>query len=421
MKTIDVLELLNPWWKTKSVSKDLAFQFKRRQFKEITTLLKKRSIIILTGLRRVGKTTLLYQCIEQLLLANMPPTHIVYFNLDKEVRDVQEILDAYSTKTGVNWKEEKITVLLDEISKLKDWARHVKLIYDAFPNIHFLVSSSSSTNLEHEALQHLGGRYFLKTILPLSFREYLSLKGKKELLENSSLWEKEIVSECNLYMSRTFPEIIEWTDDLLIKEYLSSTMIDKIVKADIPEKFKNVHPELLKTLLNLILSEPGIVVEYDALAKNLGVSKRTIYLHLHYLEFSYLIRRVKNYRVSTLSSSRKRQRAYAYWWSLAFPFIKKQDLLIENAVGSTINSEYYWREGNKEVDFLKIKGKDILPIEVKNKEVTKSDDVHSMIYFLEKYNREKGIIVTSGEERSMMVGRKHIVFVPLWKFFLEQE
>ena len=73
------------------------------------------------------------------------------------------------------------------------------------------------------------------------------------------------------------------------------------------------------------------------------------------------------------------------------------------------------------MDFLKIKGKDILPIEVKNKEVTKSDDVHSMIYFLEKYNREKGIIVTSGEERSMMVGRKHIVFVPLWKFFLEQE
>mgnify|MGYP001128908337 CR=1 FL=1 len=63
----EIIELLNPWWKDNEISKELAKPYKRKIFDKISNLLNYRQIIILSGLRRVGKTTLLYQVIEHLL------------------------------------------------------------------------------------------------------------------------------------------------------------------------------------------------------------------------------------------------------------------------------------------------------------------------------------------------------------------
>ncbi|HII30205.1 TPA: AAA family ATPase, partial [Candidatus Woesearchaeota archaeon] len=118
MKEInEILELLNPWWKDGSVSRDLARPYKRRVFNRLLKLVDYRQIIILSGLRRVGKTTLLYQIIENLLKSS-DPKHVLYFNLDKSAKDLKEILNAYEELVGVNWKKERIFVLIDEIAKL---------------------------------------------------------------------------------------------------------------------------------------------------------------------------------------------------------------------------------------------------------------------------------------------------------------
>ena len=410
----EIVELLNPWWKDDKVNKELAKPYRRKMFDKIFKLIGYRQTVILSGLRRVGKTTLLYQIIEDLLKKN-DSKHVLYFNFDKRVEEIVKILDAYSELTDIDWKKEKIFVFFDEIAKLEQWAEKIKLIYDAFPNIKFMISSSSSIGLEEEAVKNLAGRYFLINVKPLSFVEYLELRKKHKFLENLELWKKEIKKELKKYLLRTFPEIIEWKDELLIKDYLRTTIIDKIIRTDLPEKFKNVNKNLLMKLLEIFYSEPGMYLDYGSISKKLGISKNTLFRHIFYLEFSYLLRRIKNFRPRTFTSSRKLQRVYPYWWTLAYCYTDNYDKIMENVVASSIDAKYYWRKNGKEVDFLIVDKKKITPIEIKNKiEVTKND-LKDMKYFLRKYSIKEGLVIYNGKKAK----DKEINFIPLWKWLLK--
>lgn len=409
----EIALLLNPWWNEGRISKELAKDYKRQVFNDIAKLIDKKLIVILSGLRRVGKTTLLYQIIE-LLLKKTAPKNIFYFNMDKKVEELTEMLNAYGDLTSIDWKKEKIFVFIDEISKLKDWGRKIKLIYDAFPNIKFLISSSGSVGLEEEAIANLAGRYFLISITPLNFREFLELRGNAKYLDNINLWEKEIIKEAKDYILRSFPEIVLWKDELLIKDYLRTTLIDKIIRQDLPEKFSNIDKDLLFTLLQIFYSEPGMIIDYDGMSKKLRISKKTLVSHIYYLEFSYLIRRIRNFRPSTLTSSKKLQKIYAYWWTLACCYTDNEDKIIENLAASYLNAKYYWRKNGKEIDFLSIKGKKVVPIEIKNKKDILATELKSMQYFIKKFKVKESIAVYNGIESEL----NNVKLLPLWKFLI---
>ena len=413
-----IIELLNPWWKQEKINEELAKSYKRKIFNEILGLVKYKQIIILSGLRRVGKTTLLYQIIES-LLKKYDSNKIFYFNFDKKVKDITEILDDYEELTGISWKKEKFFVFLDEVTKLDEWASKIKLIYDAFPNIKFVISSSSSVRLEEEAIKNLAGRYFLINIKPLSFREYLELRDKNKFLENINLWKEEIKKEFQEYSLKSFPEIINWKDELLVKDYLRTTIIDKIIREDLPDKFKNVNKDLLLILIEIFYSEPGMYIDYDSLSKKLRISKKTLIKHIFYLEYSYLIKRIRNFRVNVISASKKMQRIYANWWSLGLIYSDNYDKIMENVVCNSIDAKYYWRKNDKEIDFLIVdEKKKIIPIEVKNKKEIAKNDMKNIKYFLKKYDIKEGIIIYNGKEDEINFEGK-IKFIPLWKWLLE--
>ncbi|MGC8885402.1 MAG: ATP-binding protein [Candidatus Nanoarchaeia archaeon] len=420
MELAEILKILNPWWLEAKVSKELALPYKRKIFSKFLELLNYRQIIIASGLRRVGKTTLLYQLIETLLKKTEPKT-LLYFNFDKRVEELTEIFNNYSELTGVDWKKAKIFVFLDEITKLSDWASKIKLIYDAFPNIKFIVSSSSSTALEKEAIKNLAGRYFLVNIKPLSFVEYLELRGKADYIKDAKLRELELKKECQLYLLRSFPEIVSWENEYLIKDYLKTTIIDKIIKEDLPEKFKNVRRELLLKLLELFYSEPGAYLDYDGLSRKLGISKKTLLRHIFFLEFSYLIKIIRNFRPGLFVASRKLQKAYANWWTLAYNYTANYDKIMKNVVASTADVKYYWRKDGKEIDFLLVEDKKLIPIEVKNKTELTKYELSSMKYFLEKYKIKNGLIIYNGEERDIRIKDKRIKFMPLWRWLLYED
>jgi len=416
----DIINLLNPWWRDKEISKDLAKSYKRKTFSKILKLTDYRQIIILSGLRRIGKTTAIYQLIENLLNSKkIDAKKIFYFNFDKKVEEIIEILNNYEELTEIDWKKEKIYVFLDEITKLDNWSDKLKLIYDASPNIKFVISSSSSTNLEEEAIKNLGGRYFLINIKPLNFTEYLEIRNKNKFLEDPKLWEKEIKKEVKGYLLKSFPEIVEWKDELLIKDYLRTTIIDKIIKSDLSEKFRNVNKELLFNLLDIFYSEPGMYLDYDNISRKLKISKKSLFEHIFYLEFSYLIRKIKNFRPGTFTTSRKMQRAYSYWGSLVYCYCNNQDKIMENMIASNLDAKYYWRKDGKEIDFLITNKKKITPIEVKNKKEITKNDLKNMKYFLKKYNLKEGIMIYNGEEKEITIDNKKIKYIPLYKWLLE--
>ena len=414
----DTIRLLNPWWEGEIISEELAKKYKRSFFDKIQGFKGYKQIIILTGLRRVGKTTLMYQTIKE-LLNETDAKRVFYFSFDKEIDDLIDLFESYKELTGVDYKKEKIFVFFDEITRFKRWASELKLIYDSTPNIKFYISSSSSINLEEEAIKNLAGRYFLININPLNFKEFLELKGKRKIIDNYELYSKEIKKEFSSYLLRSFPETINWDNKLIIKDYLRTMIIDKIIKSDLPERFNNINKELLYNLIELFYKEPGFYLDYDNLSKNLKISKNTLYMHIFYLEFCYLIRIIKNFRPSTLSTSRKLQRVYPYWWTLAYCYGENNDKILESFVLSIIDGKYYWRNLEKEIDFLKIEGKNILPIEVKNREEIEERDLNTLKLFMNKHKIKKSLLLYLGDEKIREFDGRKIKFIPLWKWLLQ--
>jgi len=92
---------------------------------------------------------------------------------------------------------------------------------------------------------------------------------------------------------------------------------------------------------------------------------------------------------------------------------------MENAVASSIDAKYYWRKDGKEIDFLLVKGKKIIPIEVKNKRELTKNELKNMKYFMEKYKIKQGFIIYNGKEQEIEINKnKKIKFIPLWKWLL---
>ncbi len=382
--------------KYKFRSSELAKPFKRPYYYKARKLLNQRQILLITGLRRVGKTTLMYQLIQG-LLKRVKPERILYYNFDIRASSLIDILETYSDLVDVNWENERVYVFLDEIVKQRGWVDELKLLYDSHPNLKFFVSSSSSLIIEGHALRNLAGRYFLLNMRPLDFKEYLELTGNSDYLKRRKLYKKELEKEFSTYLLKNFPETIKMSEDSAI-EYYRTLITQKIVKEDMPSEFPHANLDLLETLINIVYSDPGVYVSYDSLSKSLGVSKKTLINHMRYLIRAYLFRTIKNFRPSLMSSSRKMQRVYPYWWSLAYPFDPSHDKLMESFVASYLDASYYWRKGGYEVDFVILKDKKMIPVEVKNKRVIVPSDYRCLEYFVEKYKCPK--------RRASLVGRK---------------
>ena len=397
------LMLQNEWWTTEKVREELAPKFKREIFNQLVSMLNLRQITILTGLRRVGKTTLFYQLIQE-LLNNVKPKNILYFSFEEMREDLKEVLDEYQKLTGVSWKREKIYVFFDEIHKVSNWASKLKILYDSFPNIKFFVSGSSSVDLEGEAYSNLVGRHYLLKLDPLSLKEFYELKNGVKI-DNLNLWRDELFLAFDEYLKKPFPEIVKENDERRIMDYLRENVIGKIIYQDLPKGFRNVNEELLLNLIEIFYENPGMILNLDELSKNLRIAKKTLQKHLFYLKFSYLIRVVKNLRASMLITSRKLQKVYPYHWSLIFAFYKEVDRgkLLECVASSLLDAKFYYRKGNEEVDFV-LKNGGILPVEVKAQISTKR-----LIKILKRFSIKKAILIHGEKYRE----EKEIDFIKL--------
>lgn len=410
--------MLNPWWKEGVVNEALALPYRRKTFTEIKKLAKLRQVTVISGLRRAGKSTLMYQLIQDLLQSGAKPEKILYFSFDEKAESLLDLLKAYSDFTKVDWKKENCLLFLDEIQKLVDWSSKLKAIYDAFPNLKIIVSGSSSFQLEKEAKANLAGRHFVVDVEPLSFEEYLELKKSPIDLSKANLWEAEIIKEFNEYLLKPFPEIVDYTELSLVKTYIKDNVLEKVLRIDLPKKFRNVNEELLTRLVDLFYETPGMYLNYDELARDLRTSKKTLLQHVYYLQFAYVLRIVKNYRPGAKTTSRKLQRAYPFHWSLQFGWAGKTSF--ETIAASFLNAKYYWRKNGKEVDFV-IANKAITPVEAKEAEKISSSDLKHLAYFMKKHSAKKALVVYNGREERRSLKGLEITKLPLWKLSLSKK
>ena len=414
----------NEWWKTGDISEDYKKLNKRVLFEEIIKYLKNRQIIVITGLRRVGKTVLMHHIIDYLLKIKISPNNIVYFNFDLSKESIEEILKEYKEITNVDYKKENIFVFLDEIQKLENWQDNIKGIYDNYRNIKFLVSGSSSLFIEKKTKESLAGRSFDFKLLPLNFKEYLELKNKIELLENPLLYDNQIKGELKKYtISGGFPELIDEEDEVKIKKYVKELIIDKVIYIDIPKVFEIEEPELLQSLISIVSSSPGIIVDYESLANDLKRNRKTISNYLFYLEKSFILKKVYNFSRNLLTGEKKKKRFYPSTTALTILYNADYGKVIETLVLQNSDFKFFYRKNSKEVDFIHVNEKVIVPVEVKTKKKIDKRIKINMLDFMKRFDIWEGIVLTEdyeGEEETEWFGTKRkIKFIPLWKWLLK--
>jgi len=407
---------LNPWWKEKKITEEFAPLTYRDLYQKIEKDFKRRQIQIIVGLRRVGKSTIIFQLVNHLLKKNLNPLNIFYCTFDDpdiQKKNIEEVLKDYTEITGVDYKKEKVYLFLDEVQKSKDWVSRVKLIYDNLRNIKIVISGSASLSILSESKKSLAGRSIYYELRPLSFKEFLRLKN---LEARSYLLDKEMIEkEFKNFIFRQFPEIIAEKDINFIKQYIRSSVIEPIILKDIPKEFGEVDILLLENLVNIFLTKPGQYLSVDELSRELGRAKKTLYDALFYLEFSFLTRKILNYRPSVRAASKKLSRVYAYHPCLTLPFQIPMENYVENLVLFELDNKYYWREGGKEVDALD----EFVPVEVKYGNDVRKGDLKSLYYYLKKYGKKlkvkKAYVVTKDLEKK----EDMICFVPLKRFCFE--
>ncbi|MDP7975501.1 MAG: ATP-binding protein [TACK group archaeon] len=405
MSLNDTLRALNSWWISGQVSGQLAKPYRRKAFAEAERLfVSYRQIVMLVGLRRVGKSTMVYQLISDLLVQE-DPKRVVYFSFDEETPGLLELLNEYRGITGVDWKRERVYIFLDELQKLPGWDAQLKLIYDSFPNLRIVVSGSASLLIEQGARSNLAGRYFAVEVEPLDLVEFFELKrGIK--VERLELYRDELKAELPNYPLKAFPEIVSWPDSDA-KTYLREAVVSKITRKDLPDTFSNVNFKLLEAMTFAFYARPGMMTKVDDLSREFGVSKTTLENHLFYLEFSRLIRVLKNYRPSSMAESRKLKRVYPYNVSLALAYHQLESgPLVETLVAGAIGAGHYWRSGGKEVDFL-LK-EPLTAVEAKAGSEVSAEELKGLRYFVKRFGC-RGFVVYGGRPKR----EDELSFVPL--------
>lgn len=389
----------------------------RNIFKEIAHSCDNKFIVELVGLRRVGKSTLLYQVINHLITKKkVNPFKILYFTFDERQPDIEELLNIYFTQTQIDYKKEKIYIFLDEVQKLKQFQNQIKVYYDLYPNIKFFISGSTSLFIRKKTQESLAGRVKSFFLPPLSFSEYLYFRERTELLDKPRLYEKNLRSEFEIFLTSQFIESISMKNRFERKDYFLS-IIKKIIFEDLTGIFSFDNPQILFSICQYLAQYPGSVVNFLNLSRDLKISNKTLALYFSYLEDSFLIKKFYNFSRNLISSEKKLKKYYLASPSFSVSLVDfvSSGGLFENYIASQTHATYFWRDIYKnEVDFISVNDKkEFTPVEVKYKKEINDGDIKNMSLFMKKYQVGTGKIIYLGVEKKIIrKDGKNIILLP---------
>ena len=434
MSNID-LHTFNRWWDLAKVERSYLKKFHRKLFFRLLNYLPDRQVLLIYGLRRVGKTTLMYQLINHLLKNQTDPTKILYFSFDQKVESISALLKQYAVEV-LNQDlldAGRVYIFLDEIQKLTDWQNQLKLAYDLYPNVKFVISGSAGLLLTTGVHESLAGRVYKFLLSPLSFSEYLQVKNVSFTEPDASIFDhvnklrisyfqqERILPLLMPYLKTGgFIELAKEKDELKIAEYAKVTL-ERVLYGDVATTFNLREPEVLWSIMQFASSKPGFLLDYKTLANTFGLNHKTLASYINYLRYSLLVKMLYNYSGSLLASERKAKKLYLS--STNFIYQAEKDRfnepsflaqVVENLVVVAFETKFFWRYRQYEVDLV-INHKDqAVPIEIKwQTQITKSD-LKGVLAFSRRFNTTQAVIITKDILKTEDVGRVQINFVPAW-------
>ncbi|NPA22203.1 MAG: ATP-binding protein [Candidatus Micrarchaeota archaeon] len=342
MELRDALIYLNPHWKNGYFYK---YEKERKWVAKLKRYLHEPIIKALVGPRRVGKSVILKQLINHLMKEGVERKGILYYSFE-EGGSIWEVLKAYKMLMA----REPSYLFLDEVQYAPRWKEELKRIYD-MEEKPIIISGSVSLALE-KGRESLAGRMYVFKIGALSFEEYLSFTGSPKA--------EYVFQE---FLTRQLPYLA------LHPEAEPYLYLSELVKKAIHEDSRLLgvgNTSLLESIFRGLMDRSGQIVIIEDLAQEYGASRPTISRYLQALEWLALVRKVYNYRGSRRKSEVKAKKFYPFYSMLAYyGGIPEIGLLYESYVAESTQAEFFWRKGNREIDFYFPEEK--MAIEVKAK------------------------------------------------------
>jgi len=409
---LSVLSSYNPWWRSATVPKELTRHVKRFAYHEAMTALSHQDIrrmAIISGARRIGKTTMLYQLIQEILRQGVDPRKILYVSFDHpllKLAPINRILDAYRTNI---YGDNDIYCFFDELQYVADWDAWLKVIYDTQPNTCVVATGSASPVLVDKAGESGVGRWKVISVPTLSFYEYCDILGLPErpalgtALRPTNLIELDHRDQVHLitrlqplqkhfhrYLQvGVFPELALSHDDLYAQRVLREDVVDKVLKRDIPSLFAVRNPADLERIFLYLCYHSSSIISVESIARELnGVSRPTVEKYIDYLRTANLIYVSPPVNVAGKKALKVQNKIYIADAAIRNAVLMQQDILInpiemgimvETAVYKHVQAFYYqeatqvgyYRESgktDKEIDVVVQTPRARILIEVKYRE-----------------------------------------------------
>lgn len=381
-------------------------------------VLKSPKIVIITGVRRCGKSTLLRQ-------ASQHYQDYGYINFEDERllnfthEDFNTLLEAF-----LELKPKAATFFFDEIQNVKGWEMFARRL---FTDGHKLfITGSNARLLSSEIATALTGRNIKLELYPFSFKEYLHY-SKFQIKEIYTTKEMAIIS---VYLKDYityggFPEIVASQDF----EELNGIYQDVIIK-DLLVRFLIRDTKDFRELALYLLSNIAQKISFNNLKNLLGFSNTSkVKNYIDFLSEAYLFFTVFKYEYSMKKQIKNDRKIYVVDSGIAnaisFNFGKEEGKIIENIVFLELKRqkhEVYYYQGHQECDFVIRQGAIIttlvqVALTLSNPD-TREREINGLTEAMAKFKLEKGFIITYSEEETVIVNAKKIHIVPLWKFLL---
>lgn len=394
-----------------------------------------RTSYVLVGLRRAGKSYLLYQDI-QLRIASGEATaeDILYINFEDErlvfdsAAELGIVLESYNEL----YPGRKPWIYLDEIQIVDGWEKFARRLADMAYRV--MVTGSNAKMLSREMAGALGGRYIPREVFPFSFTEYLTYHGVS-LSENwmYSEAQKAVVAKTfdNFFYEGGIAESFEQTDK---REYINA-LYQKILIGDIMERNSVRNPRVFRLLARKLadsVMQPSSLTRLQHIVKSTGenISIPSLKDYLGFMQDAYLFFPIPNLASSMSEQLTVQKRYVADQGILNLFLFQGETKLLENIIAIELNRRFrnteeetfvYFYNRNVEVDFCIPSKK--LAIQVSfslHDTATRDREVGSLLTFLKAKAGYKGVIVTRDSEENINVENHCISVVPVWKWLLSE-
>ena len=410
--------------------------------RNILGLLKKHlsagEISLIIGPRQVGKTTLM-RLLDDILHSRGERT--VWLNLDIESdRIFFDSQESLVQKLVLELGKHKGYVFIDEIQRKENAGLFLKGLYDMGLPYKFIVSGSGSLELKEKIHESLAGRKRVFEMTPVAFDEFVNFKTENryegrlnEFFRVEKTRTEKFLQE---YMQfGGYPRVII-EDELREKERVINEIFESYLERDISYLLSVERVDAFRGLIKIFAEQAGKMINYTELSSTLGISLPTIKNYIAYAEKTFVIRRAYPYFRNARKEITKSPIVYFYDVGLrnyargvfgktlsssdggfVFQNFIANELRNIRAPSSGGDTRFWRSKDGAEVDIISELNGEIIPIEVKYKNIGALSVERSMRSFIEKYAPKRALVIYLGDENEMKINNTTIQFIPFTKLY----